>query len=312
MKKIIAIVIGLFLACSSVSYAAITKVQDATTVVGTNTVSVTLPGVTAGNMLGVCVHSGAGAITSVLDNQGNVYNQVPPGFTGFGIWWVKQAKVGSTTLTVTSNSASTFLGASFAEFGGMGTGPSNDGNFVNGTYGTATTIQTNVLSTSGGNPELLFGCGIVDGPLQTPSGLIDYGAGGGSPSAFSAIGQTTSLTSETQVAAWQSVATAGPFGFQWTVTSAGTVGALAAFKPASPALNAQSICPQNGPCFYVADTMANYLSEYKCNAGVTCQGVINDASAACVYNTKLTPTGGGGNFRCDVVYDQNQGAWIED
>jgi hypothetical protein len=312
MKKLIAIVIGLFLACSSVSYAAINKVQDATTVVGTNTVTVTLPSVTVGDMLGVCVHSGASAINSIADNQLNVYNQVPPGYTGFAFWWVKQAKAGNTTLTVTSNAASSFLSATFAEFSGMGTGPSNDGNFINGTYGLATTIQSNVLSTSGGNPELLFGCGIVDGPLQTPTGLIDYGGGGGSPLAFTNIGQTTALTSETQVGAWQSVATTGPFGFQWSVTSANTIGALAAFKPASPALNSQSICPQNGPCFYVADTMANYINLYKCNSGITCQGVIKDAAAACVYNTKLTATGGGGNFRCDVVYDQNQGAWIED
>lgn len=171
----------LLLAClmliGTPSWAVISKVQDgATMVLGTSPSVVLGSNVTAGNMLAVCAHTGS-TITAISDTQGNTWNAGTPA-SGMYIYWVKGAKAGATTVNLTCSSGAAFCGFTVAEFSGMGTAPTQDGSGVQSTYGTATTIQTNTLSTSGGNPELIFGCGFTDS-VQTPSGLIDYGAGGG-------------------------------------------------------------------------------------------------------------------------------------
>ncbi len=179
----------LFIACfiliGSPAGAVITKVQDGATVVLGTGPTVTLgTNVVGGDMLAACIHTGS-TVTSVTDTQSNMWNAANPpgGGAGMAVYWVQAANAGATTVTVTCSSGAAFCGFTVAEFSGMGSAPTQDGLWVQSSYGTAPTIQTNTLTTGGANPELVFGCGFTDS-VQTPSGLVDYGAGAARPSPF--------------------------------------------------------------------------------------------------------------------------------
>jgi len=291
------------------AWAVISKVQDgAAMVLGTNP-SVTLgTNVAAGDMLAACIHTGSG-IFSVGDSQGNTWNAANPAVSGgMAFYWVQAAKGGATTVNLTCSSASAFCGFTVAEFSGMGNAPAQDGVWVESAYGTAGTIQTNTIGTDGANPELVLGCGFTDS-VQTPGGVVDYGAGGGTPTAFTNQGQTSSSGGETLMGAFQSVSSAGPFGFQWTVTSSSTAGAIAAFLPMNATVSQQALCPQgrgvSGVCGYPPTTVAG-LSFQVCPSGTFCTSIVTDANAACSPGS--APSGGGSN-PCGVIW--NGSAYVE-
>jgi hypothetical protein len=292
------------------AWAVISKVQDGATVVLGTSAAVTLgANVAAGDMLAACIHTGS-AVTAVGDNQGNNWNVANPASNGgVSFYWVQAARAGTTTVTVTCSGSTAFCGVTVAEFSGMGNASVQDGMWNVSTFGTATTIQTNTISTSGTNPELVFGCGLTDS-VQTPSGLVDYGAGGGTPTAFTNQGQTSSSGGETLVGAFQSVSSTGPFGFQWTVTSSPTLGAIAVFQPMSAAITQQALCPQgrgvSGICDYPPTTVQG-LAFQVCPAGTSCSSIVTNASAACSPGS--TPSPGGTNI-CDVAWSGS--AWVED
>ena len=296
--------------CPARAWAVIGKVQDGATVVLGTSAAVTLAGnVAAGDMLAACIHTGS-AVTSVSDNQGNNWNAANPSSSGgISFYWVQAAKAGGTTVTVACSGSAAFCGFTIAEFSGMGNASVQDGMWDVSTYGTATTIQTNTISTSGTNPELVFGCGITDS-VQTPSGLVDYGAGGGTPTAFTNQGQSSSSGGETLVGAFQSVSSTGPFGFQWTVTSSPTLGAIAAFLPMTAAITQQALCPQgrgvSGICDYPPTTVQG-LAFQVCPTGTSCTSIVTNASASCSPGS--TPSPGGTNI-CEVAWSGS--AWVED
>jgi hypothetical protein len=308
MRRVLLIV--LLLSFGTPAWAVIGKVQDgAAMVLGTNPSVALGTNVTGGDMLAACIHTGS-TLSSITDTQGNTWNAASPntGPSGVYIFWVQAAAAGATTVNVVCSSSSTFCGVTVAEFSGMGNVPTQDGTWVESTYGTATTIQTTTLSTSGANPELLFGCGFTDS-VQSPSGIIDYGSGGGTPTAFSNQGQTSSGGGETLVGGFQSASTSGPFGFQWTVSSSPTLGALAAFLPANFGITQQALCPQgrgvSGVCDYPPTTVAG-LAFQVCPSSTPCTSIATDASATCTPGT--SPSGGGSNI-CEVTW--NGSAWVE-
>jgi hypothetical protein len=305
-----ALTVTILLMICTPAWAVINKVQDGAAMVLGTSPSVALgSNVTGGNFLAACIHTGS-TLTSITDNQGNTWNAANPstGPTGMYIYWVQTANAGATTINVTCSSAGTFCGVTVAEFSGMGATATQDGAWVESSFGTATTIQTNTLSTSGANPELLFGCGFTDS-VQTPSGLTDYGSGGGSPTAFTNQGQTSSGGGETLVGAFQSASTSGPFGFQWNVSSSPTLGAIAAFLVGTTGISQQALCPQGrgvaGVCDYPPTTVAG-LAFQVCPATTPCTSIATDANAICTPGT--TPAGGGSNV-CEVTWSGT--AWVE-
>jgi hypothetical protein len=305
----------LFIACfiliGSPAGAVITKVQDgATTVVGTGPTVTLGTNVVGGDMLAACIHTGS-TVTSVTDTQSNIWNAANPpgGGAGMAVYWVQAANAGATTVTVTCSSGTAFCGFTVAEFSGMGNAPTQDGLWLQSSFGTATTIQTNTITTGGANPELVFGCGFTDS-IQTPTGLVDYGAGGGTAVAFSNQAQTSSGGGETLVGAFQSTTTTGPFGFQWTVSSSSTLGAIAAFFTNNAAITQQSLCPQGRGvtwlCDYPPTTVAGLVYQ-TCPLGTSCSSIVTDANATCSPGSAPSP---GGTNICDVAWSGS--TWLED
>lgn len=290
------------------AFAAPAKVQDcAADQVGATTTSCTLASsVTVGDMLVVQVRTGCNPITSVVDNNTNTYQvatalQAGPGMAYYWVPTVPTGKGGSTTVTLTVPATSCNAGLIVSEWSGMGTLPVIDGTFANTTFTpTQTQIKTGTLSATGTNNEVLIGFGSTDS-VQTPSGLIDYGTGGGTPTAFAHQGQSGS---QTIVAAYQLSSTPASYGHQWTVTSSSISGMIMGFIP-TPTITSQAIGP-NGPggiCEYAPVSLAN-LSLYVSPAGTTCTTIVQNV-ATCVAGSAPT---GSGSLSCAVNW--NGSAWV--
>lgn len=304
LKRTIVIAI-VWLGLAFPAFAAPTKVQDcAADQLGATTTSCTLASaVTAGDMLVVGVRTGCASITSVAGNS-NTYQVATALQTGpgWGVYWVPQANAGSTTVTMTVPNNTCFAGLIVSEWSGMGAIPTIDGTFASTIFtGSATQIKTGLFSATGTNNEVLIGFGSTDS-VQTPSGLIDYGAGGGTPTAFAHQGQ--SPTGQTVVAAYQLSSTPGSYGHQWTVTSSSISGMMMGFLP-SVGITAQAIGP-NGPgglCEYAPTSLGN-LSLYVSPAATACTTIVQNVGT-CVIGS--TPTGSG-SLSCTVCW--NGSSWL--
>jgi hypothetical protein len=311
MRYLIAALIWLGLALPA--FAAPAKVQDCANVVvssGANTVACTLgSSVTAKDMLVVIARTGCSSITSVADNNTNSYQVAAALQTGPGIgyYWVPTANSGSTTVTLTVPTSGCFEGLSVSEWSGMGLVPSVDtAGFATTTYTTGQTlIQSGVLNASGSaQQEVLIAGGITDS-VQTPSGLVDYGSGGGTPTAFTNQGQTSSSGGETLVGGYQLVTSAAAYGLRWTVTSSPTAGMILGFIP-TPPVTGQAIGP-NGPgvgniCQYPPITLG-LLGLYPVPAA-GCQTVVENVGAC----TAGSAPSGSGSVQCPVC--SNGSAWV--
>lgn len=307
LKRAIIVAIA-WLSLALPALAAPAKVQDcAADQVGATTTSCTLASsVTANDMLVVQARTGCASITSIAGN-GNTYQVATALQTGPGMayYWVPQAAAGSTTVTMTVPLSTCFAGLIVSEWSGMGKLPVIDGTFANTTFTTAQTlIKTGTLSATGTNNEVLIGFGSTDS-VQTPSGLIDYGTGGGTPLAFAHQGQTASSGGQTIVAAYQLSSTPASYGHQWTVTSSSISGMIMGFIP-TPPITCQGIGP-NGPganniCQYCPTTLT-YLGLYPVPA-TGCQTTVENV-ASCVAGS--APSGSGA-VQCPVC--SNGSAWV--
>lgn len=208
-----------------------------TTAGGTSTTTLTFPAitVTAGSLLVIMVAMRKDlvfTISGITDNNLGTGSWVEA--TGFpatnisryDIWYSLNHQGGSTTITANIPASADGVAGNLSEFSGVATSNAVD------TQATKSTANSNELS---GTVTTTNGCDLIIGGASTSSntfdtGLIDYGASGGTPTGLtSSTSSGTGTKTVHRDGAYQIVTGTGNYGFQWT-DSTSNQGGIIAFK----------------------------------------------------------------------------------
>ena len=150
------------------------------------------------------------------------------GFTTFyDYWYFYNAAAGATTVTINYATGDAFLSCNLVEMPSVLTTNPFDACATNYSSTAVTTQPTGLVTTTNAN-DVLIGGALARNNTTYGTGLIDYGAGAGTPTALTNYG--TAGNNATSNGAYQSLSSTNNYGFQWTITSAGVAGGAVAFK----------------------------------------------------------------------------------